>query len=80
MHNILLFVSANFDYVPVNKTVSFESELSQCVDILIVNDDLIEAKETFTVSLLSGREAVSSVNVIITNNGMRDLILFSNMH
>ena len=62
------FTSGNFDYVPVNKTVSFESELSQCVDILIVNDDLTEADESFIVNLLSGSDVVSSAHVIISSN------------
>ena len=62
------FTSGDFDYVPVNKTVSFESDLSQCVDILIVNDELIEVNESFTVNLMSGNEIVSSTRIIITSN------------
>jgi hypothetical protein len=58
----------NFDYVPVNETVSFENELSQCVDILIVNDELVEGNESFTVDLMRGNETVSSVHVIISSD------------
>ena len=68
MNYCISFTSGNFDFVPVNETVSFKNELSQCVDILIVNDELVEGNESFTVDLMSGNETVSSIHVIISSD------------
>ena len=57
------------DYVPVNKTISFDgSEPSQCVEILIVNDELTEGVESFAVDVMTGNVLLSSTNVIISGN------------
>ena len=60
--------SGNFDYVPVNETVVFESEQSQWVDIQIVNDGLIEGNESLAVDVLIGNVTVTSTNFIIAGN------------
>ena len=65
----ILNFQGNFDYVPVNKTISFDgSEPSQCVDILIVNDELTEGDESFAVDVMTGNVLLSSTNVIISGN------------
>ena len=60
--------AANSDYVPVNKTVSFESEQRQCVSIQIINDELTEGEERFKVVLMKDGEILSSACVIISSN------------
>ena len=63
-----LFLSGSFDYVPVNKTVSFSSDQLQCVSVSVVSDELSEGQESFTVNLISGGVVVSSALVIISSN------------
>ena len=66
---IFLNFQGNFDYVAVNKTISFDgSEPSQCVEILIVNDELTEGVESFAVDVMTGNVLLSSTNVIISGN------------
>ena len=66
---IFLNFQGNFDYVPVNKTISLDgSEPSQCVEILIVNDELTEGDESFAVDVMTGNVLLSSTNVIISGN------------
>ena len=60
--------SGNFDYSPINKSVSFTGEQPQCVDVQIVNDELKEEERYFSVDLIYGSVLLSSARVIIRNN------------
>ena len=60
--------SGYFDYVPVNETVVFESRQSRWIEIQIVQDELAEGDENFTVDVLIGNKTLSSTNIIITRN------------
>ena len=60
--------SGHFDYVPVNKTVSFHGSQVHCVNIQIVNDELIESDESFYVEVMVGSRTLVFLQVIITQD------------
>ena len=59
------YPAGNFDYVPVNKEVSFDQGDTQCVDIQIINDGLTEGDEVFAVDLMNGNTILTFASVII---------------
>ena len=60
--------SGHFDYVPVNKTVSFHGSQVHCVNIQIVNDELTETDEGFYVEVMVESRKLVSLRVIISHN------------
>ena len=67
VHNALILSTENFDYVPVDKMVSFrQGQLTQCVNITILSDDLSEGAESFRVTVFSSH--VTMAVVWIMNN------------
>ena len=54
LHNALILSTENFDYVPVDKMVLFQQgQLTQCVNVTILSDDLSEGDETFSVTVFN---------------------------
>ena len=60
--------SGHFDYVPVNKTVSFHGSQVHCVNIQIVHDELTETEESFYVEVMVESRKLVSLLVIISSN------------
>ena len=60
--------SGHFDYVPVNKTVSFHGRRAHCVIIQIVNDQLTENDERFYVEVVFKSRKLLSLQVTIFHN------------
>ena len=60
--------SGHFDYVPVNKIVSFHGSQVHCVNIQIVNDELIETDERFYVEVVLEIRRLLSIQVIISQD------------
>ena len=58
----------HFDYVPVNKTVSFHGRQVHCVNIQIVNDELTENDERFYVEVMVESRKLVSLLVIISQD------------
>ena len=61
--------SGHFDYVPVNKTVSFHGSQVHCVNIQIVNDELTENDERLYVEVMVESRKLLSLQVIISHKG-----------
>ena len=81
----LLYTIDPSDYISVNDSVTFEPQPDgqsspQCTDITIVNDELLEGDETFTVEIQNPSQGVlpdpmaSSATVIITNDDSMSLM------
>ena len=51
--------------MPINKEVSFEQGDTQCVDIQIINDGLVEREEGFAVDLMNGNTILTFAAVFI---------------
>ena len=60
--------SGHFDYVPVDKTVSFHGSQVHCVNIQIVNDELTENDERFYVEVVVESRKLLSMQVIISQD------------
>ena len=69
MISIPISSSGHFDYVPVNKTVSFNGSQVHCVNIQIVNDELTENDERFYVQVVVESRQLLSLQVIISHKG-----------
>ena len=66
----MLCFAANIDYTSVMEEVVFEQGLSQqCVEIPILNDDILESIEQFTAIL-----STNDTNVALQNNSATVLI------
>ena len=70
---IFLCPTANNDYSPVNEDVVINpGEQSECIEIPIVNDDILESDETFSILLTSNQIGVnvdvSETTVTIMDN------------
>ena len=65
--------TANDDYSPVNEDVVISpGQQSQCIDIAILDDDILESDETLSISLTADQLGVnidvSEATVTITDN------------
>ena len=65
--------TANDDYSPVNEDVVISpGQQSQCIDIAILDDDILESDETLSISLTADQLGVnidvSEAIVTITDN------------
>ena len=61
---LLLYIIDPSDYMSVNDSVTFEPQPGgqsspQCADIMIVNDELLEGNELFTVEIQNPSQGVS---------------------
>ena len=70
LHNALILSTENFDYVPVDTMVSFQQgQLTQCVNVTILSDNLSEGAETFSVFVFSSSSSHVTMAVVwIMNN------------
>ena len=68
--------SGHFDYVPVNKTVSFSGSQVHCVNIQIVNDELTETDESFYVEVMVESRKLVSLLVIISSNSEYNTVMY----
>ena len=68
--------SGHFDYVPVNKTVSFNGSQVHCVNIQIVNDELTENDESFYVEVMVESRKLVSLLVIISSNSEYNTVMY----
>ena len=70
IHNARILSTENFDYVPVEKIVSFQQgQLTQCVNITILSDNLSEGAETFSVFVFNSSSFHVTMAVVwIMNN------------
>ena len=56
--------------MPLERNVKFyQGGLNQCVTITIINDELAEGMESFSVRVYSGLQIVSETTVTIVNDG-----------
>ena len=62
----ILFIIANFDYMPVSLTLTFgpSHPSMQCLVIEVINDSLAEGLEQFTVELSTTSLAVKIIDRI----------------
>ena len=70
IHNALILSTENFDYVPVEKMVLFrQGQLTQCVNVTILSDNLSEGAESFRVYVFSSSSSHVTMAVVwIMNN------------
>ena len=68
--------SGHFDYVPVNKTVSFHGSQVHCVNIQIVNDELTETDESFYVEVMVESRKLVSLLVVIFSNSEYNTVMY----
>ena len=67
IHNAHILSTENFDYVPVDKMVSFQQ--GQCVNVTILSNDLSEGAESFRVYVFSSSSSHVTMAVVwIMNN------------
>ena len=82
----MLYIIDPNDYISVDISVTFEPQPDgqsspQCTDIMIINDELLEGDETFTVEIQNPSQGVSpdplasSATVIITDDDGMPLII-----
>ena len=65
IHNALILSTENFDYVPVDKMVSFQQgQLTRCVNVTILSDDLSEGDKSFRVYLFSSSSSHVTMAVV----------------
>ena len=85
IHLLLYTILDPSDYISVDDSVTFEPQPDgqsspQCIDIAIVNDDLLEGDEIFMVEIQNPSQGVSpdpmasSATVIITNDDGKSLM------
>ena len=67
--------SGHFDYVPVNKTVSFHGSQVHCVNIKIVNHELTENDESFYVEVMVESRKLVSLLVVISSNSEYNTVM-----
>ena len=65
IHVNVTIPAGNFDYVPVDKEVLFGHGDTQCVDIQLLNDGLVERVEAFIVDLMNGSVILTSALVFV---------------
>ena len=77
MMHVCLFSDVGVDYVPPEGIFRFSAgEMEDCFDIVILDDELLEPLETFTVSLMPseslGNDIVFSQDTIVVRIIDRD--------